>query len=28
LCASLSVFDNAILPNARTLVDLASTDSE
>jgi|688.fasta_scaffold03153_9 hypothetical protein len=28
LCASLSVFDNAILPNARTLVDLASTESE
>ncbi|MDQ5939278.1 MAG: hypothetical protein QG557_225 [Pseudomonadota bacterium] len=28
LCASLSVFDNAILPNARTLVDLASMESE
>lgn len=28
LCASLSIFDNAILPNARTLVDLASTESE
>ncbi|MEN9757256.1 MAG: hypothetical protein RL755_1443 [Pseudomonadota bacterium] len=28
LCASLSVFDNAVLPNARTLVDLASMESE
>ncbi len=28
LCASLSVFDNSVLPNARTLVDLASTESE
>ena len=28
LCASLSVFDNAIMPNARTLVDLASMESE
>lgn len=28
LCASLSIFDNAVLPNARTLVDLASMESE
>lgn len=28
LCPSLSIFDNAVLPNARTLVDLASIESE